>query len=44
MQQAEEHILDYLKSLGIQNRQLIIAGNSVHTDKLFLMHQMPKLN
>jgi len=36
--------MQYLLSLGIQHRQLIIAGNSVHVDKLFLMYQMPKLN
>jgi oligoribonuclease len=30
--------------LGIGPRQLILAGNSVHVDKLFLFHHMPRLN
>ena len=42
--QAEQQILEYLINLNIHPRQLIIAGNSVHMDKLFLMYHMPKLN
>jgi oligoribonuclease len=30
--------------LGIKAGQLIVAGNSVHVDKLFLLYQMPRLN
>ena len=30
--------------LGIKQNDLTIAGNSVHMDKLFLFHHMPKLN
>jgi oligoribonuclease (3'-5' exoribonuclease) len=44
MEQAEQQILDWLASVGVQKGQLTIAGNSVHMDKLFLFHQMPKLN
>ncbi len=44
MEQAEDYILSFLINLGVVPNQLIIAGNSVHVDKLFLFHQMPKLN
>ena len=44
MGEAEQIILNYLKGIGIQERQLVIAGNSIHMDKLFLFHQMPQLN
>ena len=37
-------ILNYLKGMGVQARDLVIAGNSVHMDKLFLFHHMPQLN
>lgn len=40
---AEEMILEKLVSVGIKEGQLIIAGNSVHMDKLFIYHHMPKL-
>ena len=30
--------------MGIKQNDLTIAGNSVHMDKLFLFHHMPKLN
>jgi len=30
--------------LGIKKNELTIAGNSIHMDKLFLFHHMPKLN
>jgi oligoribonuclease len=33
-----------LASLGIKQEELILAGNSVHVDKMFLMKQMPQLN
>jgi len=37
-------IINYLIQSGVGPRQLTIAGNSVHMDKLFLFHHMPKLN
>ena len=30
--------------MGVGPKQLSIAGNSVHMDKLFLFHHMPRLN
>jgi oligoribonuclease len=36
--------MEYLINLGIVPKQLVIAGNSVHMDKLFLFHHMPKLD
>lgn len=44
IQQAEEYILAELKKIGVVPGQLVIAGNSVHMDKLFLFHHMPNLN
>lgn len=44
VKQAEEQIIAYLLGLGIGPGQLTIAGNSVHMDKLFLFHHMPRLN
>jgi oligoribonuclease len=44
VQQAEEQIIAYLIGLGIGPGQLTIAGNSVHMDKLFMFHHMPRLN
>lgn len=44
VKQAEEQIIGYLLGLGIGPGQLTIAGNSVHMDKLFLFHHMPRLN
>ena len=44
IKQAEEQIIAYLIALGIGPGQLTIAGNSVHMDKLFLFHHMPRLN
>lgn len=43
IQQAEEMILEKLMAVGIKQSQLIIAGNSVHMDKLFMYHHMPML-
>ena len=43
IQQAEEMILEKLVAVGIKERQLIIAGNSVHMDKLFMYHHMSRL-
>lgn len=42
--QAEEHIIQWLTAIGVVPGQLVIAGNSVHVDKLFLFHHMPRLN
>lgn len=44
IKQAEELIIGHLLALGIGPGQLTIAGNSVHVDKLFLFHHMPRLN
>jgi oligoribonuclease len=44
IEQAEDIVLNYLQERGIQKGELMIAGNSVHMDKLFLFHQMPKLD
>ena len=44
LQEAENIILKYLQELGIKQNDLTIAGNSVHMDKLFMFHHMPKLN
>ena len=44
LKDAEDQIIDYLKSKGVMQGQLVIAGNSVHQDKLFLFHHMPRLN
>lgn len=42
--QAEAIILDFLRSKGAKEGQLILAGNSVHVDRLFIRKEMPKLN
>ena len=44
IEQAENHIIEYLKSKGIMKGQMIVAGNSVHQDKRFLYQYMPELS
>jgi oligoribonuclease len=44
IKEAESAVIEYLIKLGIGPGQLTIAGNSIHMDKLFLFHHMPKLN
>ncbi|EGR28923.1 mitochondrial precursor, putative [Ichthyophthirius multifiliis] len=43
LQQAEEQVLQFLKSNNVVQRQAYITGNSVHQDYRFLDKQMPKL-
>lgn len=44
MEQAEQAILSFLQECKVQKGELLLAGNSVHQDKLFLFHHMPQLN
>ncbi len=44
VEQAEEQVIAFLLSVGVGPGQLSIAGNSVHMDKLFLFHHMPRLD
>ena len=43
MEKAEQMVIDFLKPHIGTNRTNVLAGNSVHVDKKFLDHQMPKL-
>jgi oligoribonuclease len=40
--EAEEHVLEFVKK-HCAYQTGILAGNSVHVDRAFLMHRMPKL-
>jgi oligoribonuclease len=44
IEQAEQMILAFLHQCGVKKGELVLAGNSVHQDKLFLFHQMAQLN
>lgn len=44
VEEAEERILAFLNQCKVRKGELLLAGNSVHQDKLFLFHQMPRLN
>ena len=41
--QAEQAVLDFLGEHKCEPRQLLLAGNSIHSDKVFIMKHMPKL-
>ena len=41
---AEEKILDYVKSFAPEVRSAPLAGNSIGTDRMFLNRYMPKLD
>jgi hypothetical protein len=43
MAEAQHAVLDYVRSLVPQPRTAQLAGNSVGTDKAFLVHDMPEL-
>ena len=43
LKQAETEVLNFIKSLGIKEKEGILAGNSIHMDKIFLMKDMPDL-
>lgn len=40
---VESALLDHLARLGCGTRTLLLAGNSIHADRLFLTHEMPRL-
>ncbi|CCG84321.1 protein of unknown function [Taphrina deformans PYCC 5710] len=40
---VQEEILAHLKSFGCQERTLLLSGNSIHADRMFLTLQMPAL-
>ncbi|KAJ3120363.1 hypothetical protein HK098_004658 [Nowakowskiella sp. JEL0407] len=41
--QAESEILNFLQKHNVEKKQAILAGNSVHMDKMFLAREMPLL-
>ena len=43
IEQAEDLILDFLKSKNIQPKTVPLAGNSIHMDRLFMTFHMPRL-
>lgn len=44
MSDAENKIIDFLKQVTNANVRLVLAGNSVYVDQLFLKKDMPRLN
>lgn len=43
MDQVEADLLLHLQQLGCQPKTLVLAGNSIHADRMFLTLQMPTL-
>jgi oligoribonuclease len=43
MAEAEERVLQFLQSHGLEPRQALLAGNSVHVDRSFLLKDMPRV-
>lgn len=41
--EAQEKILQFLHSNGIKPRQALLAGNSVHVDRSFMLKDLPKV-
>lgn len=44
VEQAEEQVLEWLKSFSIPPNQLVLAGNSVHVDRSFIKKYMRRLD
>jgi oligoribonuclease len=42
--EAENHILKYLQNYETRSGKMILAGNSIHSDRKFIDQQMPKLS
>ncbi len=43
LEAAEEAVLQFVREYVPQERQLVLCGNSIHVDRLFLLRQMPRL-
>ena len=43
MEEAQRHVLDYIKRFVACPRKALLAGNSVGTDKIFLEANMPEV-
>lgn len=43
MASVEADLLAHLRALGCRERELLLCGNSIHADRLFLTLQMPTL-
>ena len=42
-EEVEQKVLDYIKKWIPQKRTGVLAGNSVHADRAFLVQEMPKI-
>ncbi|EAR90411.1 oligoribonuclease (macronuclear) [Tetrahymena thermophila SB210] len=43
LQMAEEQVIKFLKDNGIEQKEALLAGNSIHADMKFIQKQMPNL-
>jgi len=43
LREAEEQVLDYVRTYAKEPRKALMAGNTIGTDRMFLMRDMPEL-
>jgi len=43
LKEAEDLMIDFLKKNDVHEKKVVLAGNSVHVDRQFLLQQMPNL-
>ncbi|KAL4468694.1 hypothetical protein ABPG74_005197 [Tetrahymena malaccensis] len=43
LEMAEEQVIKFLKDNGVEQKEALIAGNSIHQDMKFIQKQMPNL-